>query len=294
MATIKIGTFNVNNLFSRFDDPYLEGDDRYRNVVTKPKLLKQRYHLTYRILQESPDILAMQEVENKGALWEFNMGHLGGKFSHALLIEGNDSRGIDIALMSKKYPIGRVTSYQYITHPESSGYCRKVFSRDLLEVEILNKKDNSYLFTLFITHLKSKFLPWNLSGREREEKEKKNDALRRLQAETIVKIVKSRFEDLSTAGFIIAGDFNDTPGSDPLSPLLAQDNELLCYNAALEISDPGDRWTHRYAGEKNQLDYLLVSSALKNKIVKNSVHVERTKTHFDASDHHPLYIKLKF
>ena len=37
MSVFRIGTYNVENLFDRFDDPYSVGDDTYGRFRTHPK-----------------------------------------------------------------------------------------------------------------------------------------------------------------------------------------------------------------------------------------------------------------
>src|SRR5687768_5593214 len=110
---VKIGTYNVNNFYDRFDDPYLYTDDRWGPMTTKPKKLEQIYHLGARLREDKPAILALQEVENKGALYEFNVAHLGDHFRDMMVIDGNDPRGIQIGLAST-FPLGQVVSYQFL------------------------------------------------------------------------------------------------------------------------------------------------------------------------------------
>jgi len=64
-----------------------------------------------------------------------------------------------------------------------------VFSRDLLEVEILHPSTGSRLFTVFNNHLKSQFVPFDqdpVAGKQA------NDERRRRQAETVERIVAAR------------------------------------------------------------------------------------------------------
>lgn len=50
---------------------------------------------------QGPDVLFLQEVENKGVLERLNKEFLGGVYAEVILIEGNDPRGIDVAIISK-------------------------------------------------------------------------------------------------------------------------------------------------------------------------------------------------
>jgi hypothetical protein len=58
--------------------------------------------------------------------------------------------------MLSKLPLGTVTSWQHAIHPDDP--TQPVFSRDLLEVEILHPGRGRRLFTLFNNHLKASSL----------------------------------------------------------------------------------------------------------------------------------------
>jgi len=73
--------------------------------------------------------------------------------------------------------------------------------------------------------------------------------------------------DLSRDYVIVAGDLNSDPTSASLKPLLAKSD---LYNVNFELP-PKERGTYR-TGNK-QLDYLVVSDALRRKLTE--VHIER-------------------
>jgi endonuclease/exonuclease/phosphatase family metal-dependent hydrolase len=288
-SRVKLGTFNINNLFDRFDDPYNKEDTAYRlhQRYRQPLELINIWRRAQLIMAQQPDVLAIQEVEGRGALWEFNASHLGNYFRHLALIEGNDFRGIDVAVVSR-LPIGQVTSHQFRHHPESTTDDGTVFSRDLLEIEILHRQRTRVLFTLFVSHLKSKYMDPRYQGAAREAKEQRNNSLRRLQAQTIVDIVQERFLGQPDAMFAIAGDFNDSPDSKPLQPLAA----LGCRDV-LDTVPMADRWTIRFQRRKYQFDYILLSPALHSKMVPGSAFVDQKTGMTGASDHRPVYVELE-
>lgn len=91
-----------------------------------------------------------------------------------------------VLLMSvfSKLPLGSITSYQAIVHPEAPS--ERVFGRDLLRVEIMNEARTEKLFTVYNTHMKSHFVPYY----EDQVAEKiKADARRKRQSEMIAEII---------------------------------------------------------------------------------------------------------
>jgi endonuclease/exonuclease/phosphatase family metal-dependent hydrolase len=288
MPKYKIGTYNVNNLFDRFDDPYNWNDDTWHPRATKPKSLDEIYQLGQRLREDKPDILALQEVEGKGVLYEFNVVQLGRHFRDIALIPANDPRQIDVALVST-LPLGQVISYQFIRDTDTN---RKLFSRDLLEVEILNE-NSQRLFTIFVTHLKSKYIDPSTPASKRDEETKDSDLKRYKQALMVARIVRARFPNPNDF-YVIAGDMNDTPDSQTLAPLL-RNPQLPVFDVLSAIPDPADRWTHYWSEkqQRSQLDYLLLSQGMRSRIVPGSIKVVQ-RGFTGGSDHRPVYVTVEF
>ena len=172
----------------------------------KPAATKK---LAERIKALDVDVLAVQEVESIEALDEFVDTHdlRRAGYRHLVLVQGNDDRLIDVGVISR-LPIGAVTSWRHRTcrnRPRE----RPVFSRDLLEVDVLNEKRKRVLLTLYVNHLKSRL------AKNADEKHEGN-LRRKRQAETIAAIIGER---PPPAPYVILGDLNDTPDATPLKPL---------------------------------------------------------------------------
>ena len=195
---------------------------------------------TARVIEEvDADIICINEVENRLVLDNFNADRLSKLYDYNILIDGkNDPRGIDVGVYSK-FPIGTVRTNIFATNADG----KSIFSRDCLEVEILTPAGSVFLLA---NHLKSK------SGG--------GDARRKKQAEEVKRILESRY-DLQNQFVVVLGDLNDTPNSDPLSPLMSMAN-LSDVLAAPEGQPANERWSYRYKDEFNQIDYLLVSDPL--------------------------------
>jgi hypothetical protein len=87
-----------------------------------------------------------------------------------------------------KLPLGGVTSWQHTPDPENPG--QPVFSRDLLQVEVLSADRRRRLFTIFNNHLKSHFVPFNAP--EPAAEQVRADELRRRQCEAAAGIISAQ------------------------------------------------------------------------------------------------------
>jgi exonuclease III len=260
---------------------------------------EQRQALSARIKAMDLDVLAVQEVEDIEALRDFVRYHLDGLYANSALIEGNDTRFIDVGLVSK-LPIGAVTSWQHETHPEVPS--ERVFARDLLEVEVLDAKRSRRLMTLYVNHLTSQFVEPGESNPLAASRRKADR--RRRQAEKVAEIVERRMRPDSR--FVVLGDMNDVPEADTLSPLAA--SQTLNLKNALEdlmetrlakvdVPPPASTaWTHRF-NEANQparyelFDQIWLSPALASK--QSGAWIDRrTKHGGDGSDHDPAWVVL--
>ena len=319
---ITVGTFNLNNLFSRYnfkgeiaairdDDTSVKAgvvyefgpQDTFRIRSYKGRLVKAKDRadtakIAGRISQMDVDVLAVQEAEDIDTLREFNRDHLAGKYPYVILVEGNDPRLIDVGVLSK-LPIGGVTSWQQAVHPDDPSH--PVFGRDLLEVEILDSTRSKKLLTVFNNHLKSHYVDFRedpVAG------EQSNNERRRRQAEAVATIVRARTRPESH--YIVLGDMNDVPDS-PLLQAFAADAELRLTNALISPRESGamkndtppptsTAWTHRFkeAGQpaKHELyDQIWLSPGLSGRLVESWIHRRRNLSG-DGSDHDPAWVVL--
>lgn len=308
MATARIMTFNVENLFARFNfsthdeegflavQAALDAPDRDALVRSYYNILQDENRVAtgLAIAAGEPDIVCLQEIDSLRALDYFHdrfVERMAREYKYRVLIEGRDPRGIDVAIMSK-YKIESVT-----THRDDP-----IWSRDCLEVDV---KVTGKIATLYINHFKSM-----MGGRDA------TDARRRRQAEGVVELIRDRFDDPAQAPWVIVGDLNDyyhkdgTPEPSALEPLKIGE---FCHDMLARLDDE-ERWTHYWAGgdEYTQLDYVLVSPLVDAKTVDTDVQVVRRgtpyrakrytgerfpRTGYDrpkASDHCPLVAEVSF
>jgi endonuclease/exonuclease/phosphatase family metal-dependent hydrolase len=302
---LRVATFNCENLVARYqfnkgmpkEDLAAEGWLREQTKFTLHDPVSKR--LTGKAVKAvEADIVALQEVENLAVVKRFRTQYLGGfrAYRHLVLVEGNDPRFIDLAVLSR-FPIVHVRTYQNLK--ESPHKRAFIFSRDCLEVDI---DVDGFPVSLFVNHFKS------MIGGRAQTRER-----RMIQARTVKTIVEKRFG--SRAGespFLILGDLNDYPESDRHGP--SGIGEIILWDQVENVIGrlpEGERWTHYYKGDEayRQLDYILVSNALTNRV--KSVAVERRgmplrarryegarfrgvgQNYPKASDHCPVVLELE-
>ncbi len=232
------------------------------------------------------DVIALVEIEDRLALQRFHDELLYKKFlkptrrapyAHVLLIDGNDPRGIDVAFLA------RLPLLDLRTHiHERTVYLGKdapLFSRDCLEADF--RLPNRQTLHLLINHFKSQGYS--------DKRDPRGDLRRRGQAERVAQLASAY--DLKKDFVVVAGDLNSPPTSTALAPLL--ENRGLS-NAVLKLPS-SERGTYRTGNQ--QIDYLLVSAALKKhlrrvRIERRGIYSRKWK-HYDtvtgqvdeASDH---------
>jgi len=179
-----------------------------------------------------------------------------------------------------------------------------VFSRDLLEVDILHPANGSRLFSVFNNHLKSQFVPFDqdpVAGKEA------NDTRRRRQAETVERLVAARTRPDSR--YLVLGDMNDSPDAAPLAAItssaqlglvngLAQPTETRPPKADNPPPPASGAWTHRFkeAGQPARyelFDQIWLSPSLAARQTGAFID-RRTKHGGDGSDHDPAWVTLQF
>jgi len=319
--TISVGTFNLNNLFSRYnflgevqahreDDTTVDATveyvftdtDTYRLRTYEGRLVNAKDKrateaIRDRIMRMDLDVLAVQEVEDIDTLNEFNKVNLADKYPYRVLIEGNDPRLIDVGLLSK-LPLGAVTSHQKARHRDQPD--EDVFGRDLIEIEVLSADRSQVLLTVLNTHLKSHYVPFNVADPVAESR--RADERRARQAAVIAEVIGKRFAE--DQHFVLMGDMNDPPESAFLSGFavglglvngLASPEETR--PAKPDAPPPTSKsWTHRFkeAGrpaEYQLFDHIWLSPSLAGK-QRGAMINRRSKHGGDGSDHDPAWVVL--
>ena len=249
---------------------------------------------TARVIREvDADVVGTIEVDNRIALLRFNEQMLpfveADPYPHVMVIDGNDDRGIDVGLMTR-FDVGTIRS-----HVDDFKDDSRIFSRDCPEYEILVPTGNTLL--LLINHLKSKG-----SGAQADSN------ARRLRQAARVREIYDGHRQAGVTLIAVIGDFNDTPDSAPLAPLLAQASDLRDLSVHPNFQSDGRPGTYANGTKSQKIDYILLSPELFDLVDSAGVFrkgvwggkngdlfehfPEMTKPIHAASDHAALFVDL--
>ena len=250
---------------------------------------------TGRVIRDvNADILGVVEAEDRTSLQRFSeevIAMVGGApYPRIMLIDGNDQRGIDVGLMVKDgYSIGAMRSHVH------DGGASPIFSRDCPEYAV-TCPDGTVIWVL-VNHFKSKGF-----GRAAD-----NDRRRKAQSAAVAGYY-ARLRSEGFANVVVLGDLNDTPGSDPISPLLATDLREVSDFAGFDTGEFAGRGTYGLGNDSNKIDYILLSPALFARITaagifrmgawpgtrpkRWEVYEELEREVHAASDHHAIWVDL--
>lgn len=243
------------------------------------------------------DILAVVEAENRTSLLRFDeqvlrpTGNSG--YDHILLIDGNDERGIDVGIMTRSG-----LSIDFVrSHVDDLSAAERIFSRDCPEYHI--KLPTGEKLVVLVNHLKSKGYGTPAAS----------NAKRKLQAQRIREI----YDQLLAEGhkyIAVVGDLNDSPTSDPLSPLLANSSSLRDISDHPAFDFAGRPGTYGNGTASDKIDYVLLSPDLFDRARGGAIYragvwggkngdlfphlPEITNANQAASDHAAIYADFDF
>jgi endonuclease/exonuclease/phosphatase family metal-dependent hydrolase len=313
-GTLRLCTYNVENLFDDKDDPALSG--RYEDAkAAKPEAARRA--AAEAIRRVDADVLALEEIESRDALLWFRDQFLAGMgYDHVVSLDAGDERGIEQAVLSR-YPLTDIGQWvgQELggVHPDKFGRDanehagEKIkFHRSPLRVTVEAPRlaaegkpageGKTYLLTLFVVHFKS-----GGGGGYWREAEARGVAAR----------VADFQREHAGANVVVLGDFNSQLSEPPLAALTRADGSAG--DRAPVEAELRDVFADRPARDKavqthssgRVLDHVLFNNAAWREVVADSRFVLGTITRPAgtdwrttpspegwASDHYPVVVDL--
>lgn len=246
------------------------------------------------------DVLGVMEAEDRTTLRLFNeqvlgetsVGHmLFNAYHHVMLVDGNDERGIDVGLLTRRdYPVLSIRSHVHDADAQGA-----IFSRDCAEYQIGLPSGKS--LWLLLNHFKSKGYGEQAA----------NNAKRKRQAQRVREIYDAHIAE-GDDWLVMMGDLNEVPGNDPLTPLLRSGSTLRDVASHPKYDNGGRPGTHGNCTASGKFDYILLSPGLFDKVKAAGVErrgmwggsngrlwphfAEVSRAEEAASDHAALWVEL--
>jgi endonuclease/exonuclease/phosphatase family metal-dependent hydrolase len=215
--------------------------------------------MTARVIQDvAADVLCVVEAENRPSLDRFNQERLLNPYDHVMLIDGNDTRGIDVGIMTTgQVEMVSMKSHVDVADPVAVG--QHLFSRDCAQYEC--RLQSGATVWVLLNHFKSQ------SGG--------GGSKRARQAQGVRDIVDGLIA-VGEPNVVVMGDLNEGPpalGQTPanLAPLFDPTGPLVdAYS--LPAFDPGARpGSFQSCTIRNRLDYIFVSRTLAGLVVNGGL-----------------------
>jgi endonuclease/exonuclease/phosphatase family metal-dependent hydrolase len=311
---IRICEFNLENLFVSMS--YHEGHDlasldepEWRALAlpqlkTRQKPLKKLWGVARALLEIDPDVAMLVEVGGRDSLENFNRHFLGDRYE-PLFVEGNSTRGIDLAFLVRRgLPLTAEARSNRDTpvevHRYRGGRETARFARDVAELRLMDARGRLRLLLLLV-HLKSMLST---------EQDFRGKDLRTAEAIALSEIYAERRAEFPAVPVVVGGDFNAQLSSLELELIHRTDlvdfHDLLATPAQDRISlvhfDTADRPRHQ------TVDYLLISPELRECVVPEGSFTWRHRSfhgvieglpassrerHRMPSDHYPVVLTVR-
>ena len=227
-------------------------------LQTVPIHPKSTEHKAQVIANVNPDILLLQEIEDRASFEDFNQlvlpKHDCKPFKHSFVIQGNDMNSLEMGIAFRQgYNLEAVRTHNINKTTNDD-------SKNLIEYEIS-------------TPLKETIWLLNVYLKKTTNNKKQSDKIRKKQITKIAEVYNKLISEGKT-NIVIAGTFNVPSYCDSLSPLLQKtDVKDITKHLSFEVDiDKGNDSTYfrlgayRMGVNIKQKDYMLFSPALFNKM----------------------------
>ena len=275
---LSIATFNAENLFDIVlphpSNPPRPTPDEYRLRVARTAAAIEA--------MGAPTIVGLQEIENIGVLEDLAATEaLAGYGYVPVLIEGTDSRGIDVGYLVRG---DRATREGASAHPAPEGLTSRPPLLITVTVHLAVGDETVYVLDNHFT---------SMSGGERA-----TEPQRTAQAAWNVTLVQRLLAEHPEAYVAVLGDLNSFYHSPPIDTL--REGGLRHVYA---FTEPDIPYTYVYQGESETLDHILVTPPLYDHLVRvDALHIDADyplplpddAAPWRTSDHDPLVAVFAF
>lgn len=239
-------------------------------------------HVADAVIEINADVLALQEVEDRHAVERLNavLAGRGKDYPFYWVGAGDDPfTGQDVAILSQypslTEPVRSYPAMQEDFHT-NNGYPRVAGLHKFMRVDLEVEGEP---VTVFALHLKS-----------RRGNRITSDGERLAQARMVRRLVRPVLEK-GRPNVVVMGDFNDVPGSPALREIRGLNDASWALSNATESEHMnGEAWTYDYRGRKDQIDHVLLSKFLFDKVTAASV----IRVDNQASDHDSFMVDIAF
>ncbi len=271
--TLTVATYNLENMFDVFDNPYTKDEDN------DPKSRDEIELIAKAIAATDADVVAFQELENEGLLTAMVRDLLPDSgYQYIAVIPTNSSRGINLGLISRK-PIVSLTSHRFQTLTLPGATRTWQFARDLVWAKIQASDD--HVVDLCVVHLKSR----------RDGAGDPNSVnWRTAEATRVRQIIGDYLAEKPDAMLLLVGDCNSNPDEEGVQTLLqpADNGTPILADMHAKLSTT-QRITYPSTRYPNTIfDYILASPAMAKRLIPNSPMVLHDPDLIKGSDHVPV------
>ncbi|MBN2546839.1 MAG: hypothetical protein JXB50_13650 [Spirochaetes bacterium] len=263
--SLRLLWWNIENFFDTKDDP--KKDDTILTIYQYENKLND---ISEKLRKINADIAGIAEIENIEILKE--LAYESG-YPFYYLIEGNDPRGIDIALISK-WEIDYKTHKDQPTPYKENFYYK--FSRDCPEGSFYFNGEKIFLL---LNHLKANYKEDSISNKKRTA-----------QIKGILDIISVIYKNNNNKpNIIVMGDLNSLRYTDQLNILEKSGLIILNY-----LYPEEKIYTIKINNKKRDIDYFIMNKPLFDKIKIKKLQSYNKDDFNKISDHYPICLEFDF
>lgn len=273
-GSVRFVAYNVENWLTM--DRYVDG----KNLKGAPKPEKEKLAIAKLLADGRPDILGVSEIGDEEDVKDLQayLEKAGHPMPHSHLNRGTDPTR-SLVLLSR-FPVSEPVVRDDLSY-KSQGRDYKM-QRGILDASVETAAGK---FRFLGVHLKSK----------RETEDGDQEDMRLNEGHLLRREIDEILSEDPQARLVVYGDFNDTRQSPTVRTIHGGGKNPKSLMMIVLKDSRGHYWTHHWDFQDvySRIDYVMVSSALKNSVDWDRCKVIDNDAVAAASDHRPLLVILK-